>query len=68
MARTAKKCAKVTKADVIKAASAAVITMGLSAPDSDAMRAAYADMADEFGASKAKATIVEFNPFDGFIA
>ncbi len=70
MASTAKKCVRkiVTKSDVIAAASAAVVSMGLSAPDSEAMQAAYADMADEFGAAKTKATIVEFNPFGGFIA
>lgn len=70
MARAARKSAEkiVTKSDVIMAASAAVVSMGLSMPDSEAMQAAYADMADEFGADNAHATIIDMNPFDGLIA
>ena len=64
--RTAKKCAKiVTKNDVVKAAAAMTIAMGMSADDAEAARAAFADMADDMGA---KCAIVQLNPFRGFIA
>ena len=64
--RTAKKCAQiVTKKDVVKAAAAMTIAMGMSADDAEAARAAFADMADDMGA---KCAIVQLNPFRGFIA
>ena len=56
--RTAKKCAQiVTKNDVVKAAAAMTIAMGMSTDDAEAARTAFADMADDMGA---KCAIYEF--------
>jgi len=64
--RTAKGCAKiVTKDDVVKAAAAMTIAMGMSADDAEAARTAFADMTDDMGP---KCAIVQLNPFRGFIA
>lgn len=64
--RTANKCAKiVTKNDVMNAAAAMVVAMGMTGADAEAAQAAFEDMADEL---TPKCAIVQLNPFRGFIA
>jgi len=63
MASAAKKSARIVK--MTAAVSAMCVTMGLSEADTEAAKAAFADMAGEFGGN---ALIVSMNPFGGLIA